>query len=136
MKKNDEQSQVKSSNTNSGTTGAKSEKSKSSVKVSKTATKDKKAEKTIKEEGDFKSMSKSQVPSAPSKTSQGDLQSSDNQRMITNLNYIGSKNKDFNDLMNEVAGGLRLIRLPFSKSILEKRKPWDLRLIVKASFQS
>ena len=105
MKKNDEQSQVKSSNTNSGTTGAKSEKSKSSVKVSKTATKDKKAEKTIKEEGDFKSMSKSQVPSAPSKTSQGDLQSSDNQRMITNLNYIGSKNKDFNDLMNEVAGG-------------------------------
>lgn len=107
QKKKEEQSQGKPNNSVDTTNGNKDklESTKSLVKDSKTSLKDKKVGKTVKVEEKSKPMSKSTSPSSPTTNNHGDLQSPDNQRMIDNLNYIGSKNKDFNDLMNQVASG-------------------------------
>ncbi|CCG21276.1 hypothetical protein CORT_0A08920 [Candida orthopsilosis Co 90-125] len=107
QKKKEEQSQGKPNNSVDTTNGNKDklEITKSLVKVSKTSSKDKKVGKTVEVEEKSKPMSKSTSPSSPTTNNHGDQQSPGNQRMIDNLNYIGSKNKDFNDLMNQVASG-------------------------------
>ncbi|KAG5417363.1 SWC3 [Candida metapsilosis] len=84
----------------------KGEGSKNLAKSSKTGSKGKKDASNVKEEANSKPKAPVSNTSSSSNTSNhGDLQSPDNQRMIANLNYIGSKNKGLNDLMNEVASG-------------------------------
>ncbi|KAI5960528.1 SWC3 [Candida theae] len=110
LKRKEEQGQAAplKSNTSNEEKREKREKregSKSSIKASKASLKGKKDVNLVKVEEDTKSKTISMTPSPPIARTHGDLQSPDNQRMISNLNYIGSKNKALNDLMNEVASG-------------------------------